>query len=299
MGQVNQLTVAADLQEVLQARHSVYIEPTSVISTTGMSQSLDQLGLRLLASSIVARHTVTREFYDSLVDAFRQVGENYTQASRLVGCNPRMAKRGWTRGWASRRNPWAKAISKVLAEEAEAARAALLREQQAKQEEAERERQKAREDAVNQLKQEGQMLQLGRANVLSSLLTSSLMLPGIKQLATQLNNDLLTGQALPTKEKLRALRDWGWMVRQLVTAANQLIDAERLRKGEPTEVIGIQVGGEITLEEAAADIEEVAALAQLARERGLIVDVAPAVGVARVVPPAGQNGSGGSNGTTH
>ncbi len=217
---------------------------------------------------------VTREFYDNLVNAFRNEPGNASHAARKAGCDRRMAQRGFDRGW-SPAIAWARPIRQVLEEDKEAARSAQRKLEEEHHRMASNEREKARADSVAALAQEGQMIKAGRVTTLNALVTVAGLLPAIKSLADALTADVAAGVTISPGMKMRVIKDFSSVVRQLVSASNELVVAERASKGEPSKIIGIDINSAtMTVDEAVREIKEVTELYALAKERGLVDDPA-------------------------
>jgi hypothetical protein len=219
----------------------------------------------------MAFRQISRELYDNLLRGYREMPGNFANAARAAGCRYPMAKRGWELGW-SPRIPWARPIKTVLREEQEAARAEQRRLELLEKDKSAEERDRARQDSVKAMAQEGQMLAAGRANVLSTLASATQALPAVKKLLSDLNAALVDPNAvkLTPMAAVKLFREFGLGVRYLVEASNRLIEAERTSKGEPSRIIGLEVDGTLSLEDAQREIEEVSALYELAQQRGLV-----------------------------
>jgi len=240
----------------------------------------------------MARRPIQREFYDNLLKAFRDAPGNGAHAARKAGCDQRTAKRAWEKGW-SPGIPWARPIKHLIEEEREEARAAQRRLEERKDAEAAEERGKAREDAVQSLVQEGQMIRLGRSNALGALASIAQMLPAMRVVGEKMRDKILAGEEIDLKMGMRLHRDFGMTVRNLATAAQILVESERQHKGEPSAVIGVQMDGEITVDEALREMAEVSELYELAKRRGLI---GPVLDVVQVTDKGSTNGTNGTNG---
>ncbi len=229
----------------------------------------------------MANRAVTHELYDAMLQAFRELPGNATAAARRVGCDQRMAMRGWQRGWTPR-IPWARAMKLVLEEEREAARAYQRKLEEDARNHTAQERERARQDSIAALAQEGQMIKAGRITVLNGLATIASMLPAIKAIADKLSSDVAQGLIPAPIVSMRLLRDFSTVVGRLVLASQQLVQAERESKGEPSKIIGlVDATGGMNVEEALAEIKEVTELYALAKERGLVGDL-----------PTGDGGDG-------
>jgi hypothetical protein len=217
----------------------------------------------------MAYRPITRETYEKLLQAYREFPGNGRNAGRVAGCTAGMARKGWEFGW-SPRVPWARPIHTVLKEEQQAARAEQRRQELAARDAAQEERDMARKDAVRALAQEGQMLAAGRANVLAILASATQVLPGVRKLMADLLVDIQSGVISTPAQRMSMFRNFSLGIKYLVEATDRLVEGERRSKGEPTSVIGLEVDGTMTLEEAQREVEEVSALFKLAQERGLI-----------------------------
>ena len=218
----------------------------------------------------MAYRQISKETYEHLLDAFRDRPGNCSNASRIAGCSPEMAKRGWEEGW-SPRIPWARCLKQVLKEEQEQARALQRDIEITATKLAREERDKARQDSVKTLAQEGQMVSAGRANVLGMLASATQLLPGVKHLFSELAKDMLNGTIVEPMQRARILTEYSKALKNLVDATTRLIEAERNSKGEPSKIIGLEMtAGNMSITEATEILDEVTALYALAKERGLI-----------------------------
>ena len=218
------------------------------------------------------RH-LTREMYDALLIAYREVPGNAARAARIANCDSRTARKMWEEG--NSKLPWARPIRQALLDEAEAARAAQRKAELAQLDEAKNERDKVRQDAVKALAQEGQMLAAGRANALGVLASLTQLLPSVRKVAQQLNDRIANGDPLEVSQGMKFLDRFTSTFSRAADAADKLIEAERRHKGEPTQVIGLEVEQGTDLEQARETLDEVTSLWALARQRGLVADPKP------------------------
>jgi len=229
---------------------------------------------------------ITPDIYENLLKAFREDPGNASHAAKRAGCDRRMAARGWAQGWTPHK-PWARSIKLVLEEEQQAVRAEQRRLEEEQRNAGKLERERARQDSISALAQEGQMIKAGRITVLNGLATIASMLPAIKAIADKLSADVQAGHVPAPAVSMRLLRDFSTVVGRLVTASQQLVEAERASKGEPSKVIGlVDATGAMSVDDAVREIQEATALMNLAKARGLITDDG--------APPAGSNGSNGN-----
>jgi len=60
------------------------------------------------------------------------------------------------------------------------------------------------------------------------------------------------------------------MLRNFTMAMQSIIEGERQSKGEPTAIIGLQLDGNLSIDEALREMSEVSELYELAKRRGLV-----------------------------
>lgn len=219
------------------------------------------------------RRLITPALYAALLEAYRLDPGNYASAARAAGVGRDFARRAWEAGWTDR-YAWAKPIQWILETDGERARAEETKRlndlTKSREETFSLERSLAKDDAVQALAQEGQLLKVGRVNVLAGLINAADMIPATKRIVSQLLKRIEDSKTIDFDDGLRVLRDFSTIVKNLVQTAQLLVEAERQSKGEPSKVIGLEVDGTITVEDAMREIEEVTSLYQLAKERGLL-----------------------------
>lgn len=228
------------------------------------------------------RRAVTREFYDSLVIAYRDAPGNASYASRRALCDRRMAKRGWDLGWPQ--YPWAKPISLVLKEESEAAQAQVRAAHVRAQEDADAQRDLARQESIEARKQEQQMLKAARSDVLAALVLAAELVPSMREIkhiiAEQLAPDPVTGKRprIPLQLAMGLLTRHATLVQKAVGAAEAVIQLSRLERGASTVNVGVGVPDEELSEDQI--LEEMEACQQVL-ERAMKT---------RALPPAEHDG---------
>jgi len=230
----------------------------------------------------MGRKAVTEEVYNKLIAAFRDGPGIINRAARLADVDWRTAKKAWETGWPRKNfHP----IKKVIAEDRVKARAALEAAQAAKRAMIEKEREEARKQAIEALKQEGQMVGFARAQSLQNLAVAielgrmvRAMIPSLKEFAdvevqkiqawTNYEKQLLQGadpaltpvpsMARPSLSLERAVglaQKVSSIAQEIVATAYQAMQMERLRLGQPTEIMGFAGLGpdeSISFEEAEA-----------------------------------------------
>ncbi len=225
----------------------------------------DEVGARVYLTGMgEKRSVVTREFYDSLVIAFRETPGNASAAARRALCERRMAKRGWEKGWPQ--YPWARPIKLVLEEEIvsaqAAARTAVIRAQEAQEEE----RELARQEAIEARKQEQQMLKAARGDVLAALVLAADLVGAMRVAVAAIKDQMKVGPdgklpQIPPAAAMGLLTRHATLVQKAVGAAEAVIQLSRLDRGAATINVGLGVPEE-HLSPAQID-DELAAIAEV------------------------------------
>lgn len=183
----------------------------------------------------------TKVLYEKLVDFFRANGPRYPQAAKACGCSANIAQTAFEKGW--RGLVWATAIEQVLADEAEAARAARMKaaEEQARVEE--EVRLAARRDAAIARKQEAQGAQISRSNALNVAVATAKLLNSMHILVAEVEARLKGGDA--QSMTMVEMRKWLHLIPQAVkdaqTTMQMALQIERVVTGEPIAVLGVRV----------------------------------------------------------
>ena len=242
---------------------------------------------------------ITTQFYDALVDAYRKHPGNHSGASRAVGCNRRTAKRGWEQGWST--FEWARPINEVIRDEQELARIHIERQSRLEMERqemlndptpigdvarerrdahltAQLDRAKARDAAVKSRAEEGQMVAGARKSVMQGLGGLLRIGEGVQILADRCNDELKKLAKDPKDFKLASslatIRKYALAIRDINSAAQTAVELERLYLGEPTEILGVQLGSfdDAPMEDVLREIEKGAEAIKEARAQGIIPD---------------------------
>lgn len=233
------------------------------------------------------RKPITREMYARMMAAYREAPGNYDACARNAKVHRDTAKKAWLEGWPLDRYPFAVPLGPVIKREMEDARALLLElnrnvslEDRLKQIENEK---KARAHAVKSRADEGQLLELGRANVMGTLAALANLQPVIfrmtAKLKDQLEAEVLRGDLKP-ENAMKILRDAGSVVRMASAGITELMEAERLYLGEPGKIIGVQIQSR---DQAMETLKRVASIVKRAEEPDdVVIDVTPEpIGTAR------------------
>lgn len=182
-----------------------------------------------------------RNMYDALLDAFREVPGNYTQAARLAGTNPRTAKRAWLTGW--RQYPWARPIQTVLREEAAAARSRRREQKLAEQAKRSADEELSAEETAKATSQETALVVAARANALLLVGAINRIFRAATPLASKLETNIVTSYdtgKITDLQLLRAFRDMGVLARHSSEAARLALELHRIQQNRPIHVIGIE-----------------------------------------------------------
>lgn len=239
----------------------------------------------------MANRQITQDVYNRLVAAYREQPEVHKFASEAAGVNWRTARRGWELGWAPRL-PWAPAIKDVILNEQKEARARLIIEgsrkatedAQAATKTPESIQLKAREDAVDTLMQEAKLIRAARENTLALMATTQSVMKGVVKLAPQAY-EIIQNAKLTPMQIAAFFRQLASLMKDANECAMRALQLERLRTGEPTEIIGVTG---VSMDDAERETRHTLALIEEAKKLGVI--------------PSGEgnadgNGSNGNGGT--
>ena len=245
------------------------------------------------------------QFYEALVEAYRNNPGNHAGAAKTIGCARKTAKRGWDEGWS--KYEWAPPIKDVIAQEEVLARARIQQEWEAEEErlellaegkpadiisadrkqahlDAKAERAKAREQAIAARAAEGKMVDAIRRVVSAGAGGLLRQGEGINALAERCNTELLALSKAKTGTghkdfrlgpALSTLRKYATASRDLSQAAQNAVELERLHLGEPGKIVGIQLEGgfdEAPMDDVLREIQKAADAIKDAEEKGITVD---------------------------
>ena len=191
-----------------------------------------------------------------------------------------MAARGWEIGWNKQsragviKYPWAGPIRDVLIKERSEARArAHGVEQEARAADLEK-RKKIRESAIETVESEIKGVERARRNAvgLGSLVGQIIVscVPLVERL-----KESMTTTAMDPKGAMSLLTRVGYITRQSNEATRLAIELERLRVGDPNEVLKDHEGlvGDVTPQEAAEQLADIGRSLERAKKRGMVVDL--------------------------
>ncbi len=208
------------------------------------------------------KRRISVEFYEAMLQAFRETPGNLTAAAKAVGCDRSTSTRGWKLGWP--KYDWARPICEVLAEEQGMARSKMaeaIETMPANEERghssdrthqhretyinAQREREQARVNAVNTRADLGKMLTGLRELTIQCEAIIGERSPGVTALASRLNEEMREMARAPQGtfdmfKAQRLLRLHVADVRNVSVAASRVYELEQTHLGEPSKFIGIQ-----------------------------------------------------------
>lgn len=230
---------------------------------------------------------LTKEQYQLVLAAFREhPGREFKRAANAAGLrDPRCAKRAWEVGWREFPDERARPIRDVLAQEEEEAAKLAQREEVRRREAAQRAAQEG-DEAVRReaAERRAAMLQLAKgvrgtlAAGLASLQHAGRAIVAVMQ--TFGEDSIAELRAMPAKEKLKVARDYTLAVERVTLSYEAVDRIARLDDERPTEILGV----EVSMEEAAREIEAAHRTLALAREEGLLGEEEDAEVVAEPAP---------------
>lgn len=225
----------------------------------------------------MARNAITSDFFERLVEAFREAPGNVQRASKYVKCDRRTARRGWNEGWPDRAFP---PISQILAEEREATAARLANERKeelaslkaASKLTAPATAALAAKDAVDSRTIDTQVVRGARSNALGLLAVTQRMLKGAVKFGSRLESEIGDAQLKP-REMVSLLKEISSIARSANETAKIAIAMERQLLGEPDRVIRHEFIP-MSVEEATREIEMASRSLKRLQDQG-IIDATP------------------------
>jgi hypothetical protein len=126
---------------------------------------------------------------------------------------------------------------------------------------------KAKIDAAETMADEAALSKLGRKAALGAAAIAALMLQDARVIADHLRKALENPGQLTAMQAVKVARELGRLVESTERAIITALQIERLRVGEPTEVLGVQVVEDSSLEEEEVWVEAAAAAIRREREK--------------------------------
>jgi hypothetical protein len=223
---------------------------------------------------------INQDFYDALLEAFRETPGNYNSTMKRALKDPRCkgscsyasVKKAWEKGWPKHDFL---PIKDVLAFERIAAREIIARR---KEEEGilftqtnnttiskERTKEKAREDAIQARAAEAKLVREARDNVIKILSSSKDLLKIYKDLITHISK--LKPDDLGFEEAAKVLWRITISSRAATDAGMKCLQMERLLLGQPTEIIGAKDTSNMSIDDALVELDKAAQAAERIRRR--------------------------------
>lgn len=224
--------------------------------------------MRTLSGMAKARQKVTREFYDSLVDAYRETPAAHHAVASTLGISVAMARRAWFHAW--EKHPYSP-VKQVIDEEREHARrrhASMLDQAE------DSDRERAREDSIDSRANELLILKHARSNVLDAY-KATLDLGGmLSVLCSSMRAKIEEGLAdMTIAQQLGILSRYMTVQRKLAGTAAEIIRLSREARGEAGTIVGHQFE-DMTVEDAILEIAGAQDVLTAVRERGLLPEAA-------------------------
>jgi hypothetical protein len=220
---------------------------------------------------------LTREKYEEVVRCFRNTPGRFIPTARAANIDKRTAKRLWF-GPPPNYAPWATPIRDRLQAEEEEAR-------QAKAAEAARVKAAIDTSTERQAKQakearevDDNIMRAARGAALAAITAHVRLSKAMDLLATRAADQLSRGVdakgnpiELDVKESLGILRRYDLNARDVVSVAKTVIILGRLREDKPTAILGVDMQGDLTLDEIQREVELAQEAVERAKELGLTV----------------------------
>lgn len=190
---------------------------------------------------MATKTVITREFYEKLLNAFRESPGNVHHAARRASCARPTAKRAWAKGWPDRSfEPIEKALENEKREKANTHKRALI----AQQEAAEAQREKIRQEALEARAQEAQILKVARGDVLAALVLAADLVTAMRSAVAAIKREMEpqadgSPPAIKPIAAMQLLARHSQLVQRAVGAAEAVIQLSRLDRGQTTANIGI------------------------------------------------------------
>jgi hypothetical protein len=211
----------------------------------------------------VARRAYTRKLYETLLEAYRLSPNNHAQAARTAVVEWRTAKRAWETGWP--KLPWARPISKVIAEEGDEARVRARAAAQKAREVEVAEAERRREAAVAARQREEELITEASKNVVLAAKAVGAMTRAVSNIVKQIDAVAMAASQpgaapLPMKDAVRIVGLYVQSTNKVAYAAEVMVQLNRMDRGAPVPTTGMP--GEQSVEDA---LEELRAAEELRR----------------------------------
>ena len=204
----------------------------------------------------MARRQISRNLYERLLTAYRDKPGNHSNAARFGGCDRRMAKRAWERGWDYA--PQFTPIEQALGSEQAEARSLRVQSSAAQYIDAEAAASQARQDAVQARVQEGQMVKLARGSSTAVLAQAARALKASNTLVHFLEQELPNLDGMTAVKALSVLDRISKLASQAQSIAHTTMRMERLHMGEAEATVEINHNvGPLSNEDLLRELREI------------------------------------------
>jgi hypothetical protein len=206
----------------------------------------------------MARRIIDKLLYDALLEAYRIKPANHSHAADYAGCDRRMAKRAYDKGWP--KHPWAVPVEQVLHDDNIRARAKRQEMRTQDYLEAEDKAEKAKQDATDARAQEGKMVVASRQSALGLIGFSMRLLQSGRPLVERLA-DVITNSPdeFSSKQQLSLLKEISRFTSQSVAVCHEAMRLERLHMGEPEAIVGVTDLTKYTTEDLVSELKDIEA----------------------------------------
>lgn len=204
------------------------------------------------------KRTITRETYAKLLEGFRLHPGNIAAVSRYAEVVRRTAQRAWEKGWSNQHGKeWALPIKDIIADEQEKIRAERYKEAEMKQRLIDEDKERAVKDSIKTRAEEAEAANIARGNarvvgaMISNILRSAQ--PLLKRLQDALKDQATIDKMSPI-QVMEIFASAALVVKRGQEAIRDALEIERMRVGDPTETIKIQLE-DMSLEDAQKELE--------------------------------------------
>lgn len=204
----------------------------------------------------MARRQITQELYESLCIAFKDKPGNCSNAARVAGCDRRMAKRAWEKGW--KYAPWAIPIKVALQRDQVEARAVRAQIRTREYLDAEQIRDQARQDAIESRAEEGELVRLARRATIDLMGQTVLTIEAARAVTQRLHQAVTTGgvDSLSPGQCLSLMEKLAKTSASAVSTGQAVMRMERLHMGQPETIVGVDMGG-LTDQDISSELREI------------------------------------------
>ena len=216
----------------------------------------------------MARAKVDQEYYDKIVDAFRENPGVFIDVRQKTGVSRRTAKKAWDEGWPAKGFPPVKQTLELEAlqsrkERTEAMDATIEALKKDKNIDEAATRAMARRDAIQARIEEGKMIKNARLSAIQLLESCKSIAASLADVAPKVATAIrsLDVTGMGTKELegvVRLLWRLSSSTRAASSTAWDILRSERLLLGQPTDIIGVQDMDNMSETEAMTELEEAA-----------------------------------------